>query len=95
VVAHGDTAGALQAWRAAPATIDLILSDVVMPGGGGPELVRALPAGHAARVVFMSGYANDAFKDATLAHVPFIAKPFTQRDLARKLEEVLASPPLA
>ncbi len=95
VVAHADTAGALEAWRAAPATIDLILSDVVMPGGGGPELVRALPAGHAARVVFMSGYANDAFKDATLSHVPFLPKPFTQKDLARKLEEVLASPPLA
>ena len=95
VVAHGDATAALQAWRAAPMAIDLILSDVVMPGGGGPELVRALPAGHAARVVFMSGYANDAFKDATLAHVPFIAKPFTQRDLALKLEEVLASPPLA
>jgi signal transduction histidine kinase/CheY-like chemotaxis protein len=93
VVAHGDTAGALAAWRAAPAAIDLILSDVVMPGGGGPELVRALPSGHAARVVFMSGYANDAFKDAALAHVPFIAKPFTQKDLARKLEEVLGAPP--
>jgi CheY-like chemotaxis protein len=70
VVAHGDAAAALDAWRAAPAAIDLILSDVVMPSGGGPELVRALPAGHAARVLFMSGYANDAFKDDTLSHVP-------------------------
>jgi signal transduction histidine kinase len=95
VVAHGETAAALAAWRAEPAAIDLILSDVVMPGGGGPELVRALPSGHAARVIFMSGYANDAFKDAALAHVPFLAKPFTQKDLARKLEEVLAAPPLA
>jgi signal transduction histidine kinase/ActR/RegA family two-component response regulator len=90
VAAHGDIASALGAWKAAPNAFDLILSDVVMPGGGGPELLRALPANHAVRVMFMSGYTNDALKDAELACVPFIPKPFTERELARKLAEVLA-----
>jgi two-component SAPR family response regulator len=40
--------------------------------------------------MFMSGYTNDALKDAELACVPFIPKPFTERELARKLAEVLA-----
>ena len=64
-----------------------------MPGGGGPELLRALPPGNGARVLFMSGYTNDLLKDPDLEHVPFITKPFTERELARKLAEVLAVGP--
>jgi signal transduction histidine kinase/CheY-like chemotaxis protein len=98
VAAHGDIESALAAWRNAPSAFDLILSDVVMPGGGGPELLRALPAEHDVRVMFMSGYTNDALKDPELARVPFLPKPFTERELARKLGEVLAGvaprPPL-
>jgi signal transduction histidine kinase/CheY-like chemotaxis protein len=92
VTACADLTTALAAWQKDSATIDLILSDVVMPGGGGPELVRALPAEGAARVLFMSGYTNDALHAPDLAKVPFIAKPFTQRELARKLDEVMAPP---
>jgi signal transduction histidine kinase/CheY-like chemotaxis protein len=90
VVACAEIGTALATWQKDGARIDLILSDVVMPGGGGPELVRALPPEGAARVLFMSGYTNDALQAPELAGVPFIAKPFTQRELARKLEEVLA-----
>jgi CheY-like chemotaxis protein len=68
-----------------------VLSDVVMPGGGGPELLRALPPTARVPFLFMSGYTNDALKDADLARVPFLAKPFTERQLARKLGEVLAA----
>jgi CheY-like chemotaxis protein len=89
VAAHADIESALVAWRATPNAFDLILSDVVMPGGGGPELLRALPAARGVRVMFMSGYTNDALKDPELACVPFIPKPFTERELARKLAEVL------
>ena len=90
VVAHADITAALAAFCATPSAFDLVLSDVVMPGGGGPELLRALPPGNGARVLFMSGYTNDLLKDADLACVPFITKPFTERELARKLAEVLA-----
>jgi signal transduction histidine kinase/ActR/RegA family two-component response regulator len=89
VVAHADIAGALGAWRARPTAFAAILSDVVMPGGGGPELVRALPAQARARVLFMSGYPNDALDAPDLQRVPFLAKPFTERELAAKLAEIL------
>jgi signal transduction histidine kinase/CheY-like chemotaxis protein len=89
VTACAEIGSALATWRADPAAIDLILSDIVMPGGGGPELLRALPPGHAARVLFMSGYTNDALNAPDLARVPFLAKPFTQRELACKLADVL------
>jgi signal transduction histidine kinase/ActR/RegA family two-component response regulator len=87
-----DITTALAAWNKTPARFDLILSDVVMPGGSGPELLRALPPEGAARFMFMSGYTNDALSTPELANVPFISKPFTQRELARKLEEVLGPP---
>jgi signal transduction histidine kinase/CheY-like chemotaxis protein len=91
VTACADITTAFEAWQKDSAKIDLILSDVVMPGGGGPDLVRALPPEGAARVLFMSGYTNDALQAPDLAGVPFISKPFTQRELARKLDEVMAA----
>jgi signal transduction histidine kinase/CheY-like chemotaxis protein len=91
VKACADVAAALATWRESAAAIDLVLSDVVMPGGGGPELLRALPPTARVPFLFMSGYTNDALKDADLARVPFLAKPFTERQLARKLGEVLAA----
>ncbi len=91
VTACADITTALAAWQKDAAKIDLILSDVVMPGGGGPELVRALPRQGAARVLFMSGYTNDALQAPDLSGIPFIAKPFTQRELARKLDEVMTA----
>ncbi|MDB4980607.1 MAG: sensor protein [Myxococcales bacterium] len=91
VTACADITAALAAWQKDATKIDLILSDVVMPGGGGPELVRALPREAAARVLFMSGYTNDALQAPDLAGIPFIAKPFTQRELAHKLDEVMTA----
>ena len=73
VVAHADITGALADLAAGrPTAFDLILSDVVMPGGGGPELLRVLPPDSGARVLLMSGYAYDALRDPDLARVPFI-----------------------
>jgi CheY-like chemotaxis protein len=72
--------------------IDLVLTDVVMPEMSGREVERRLAeAGHAARVLFMSGYSDDA----VLRHgvletgVAFLQKPFTPLALARKVREVL------
>jgi two-component system cell cycle sensor histidine kinase/response regulator CckA len=93
VDAHADIGSALEAFHARPQAFDVILSDVIMPGGGGPELVRALPPESRGRVVFMSGYPADALKAPELARVPLLAKPFTERQLARKLEEIAARAP--
>ncbi|MBU8543153.1 MULTISPECIES: hybrid sensor histidine kinase/response regulator [Roseomonadaceae] len=75
--------------------IDLVLTDVVMPRLGGPELVRALRARHpTVKVLFMSGYTDDSVVRHGLmdASVAFIQKPYTPRSLAAKVREVLDTP---
>jgi signal transduction histidine kinase/CheY-like chemotaxis protein len=72
--------------------IDLLLTDVVMPGGSGSEVsahVRALKPD--IRVLYMSGYTDDAIvRHGVLeAGLNFIQKPFTPNALALKVREVL------
>lgn len=77
-----------------PGPIDLILSDVVMPGASGPEAVaeiqRVRPA---AQVVFMSGYTDDSVlrHGLTDGGRHFLQKPFTPATLLKKIREVLSS----
>jgi PAS domain S-box-containing protein len=73
--------------------IDLLLSDVVMPGMGGPELARRVLASRPALPrLFMSGYTDDVQTDGDLGEGSwFIAKPFAPEALARKVREVLDS----
>jgi two-component system, cell cycle sensor histidine kinase and response regulator CckA len=72
-------------------TIDLIVSDVVMPGISGPELLTRLSAiAPRARSVLMSGYAESAvLSQQPDLHWAFLPKPFTPERLARKVREVL------
>ena len=82
---------ALQLFERAPG-IDVILTDVVMPGWSGPELIRQLHARRRdLRVVYMSGSSQDAVvKRGELAPgVVFLHKPFTSASLAAKLREAL------
>jgi two-component system cell cycle sensor histidine kinase/response regulator CckA len=75
--------------------IDLVLTDVVMPEMSGREVERRLAeAGHAARVLFMSGYADDAILRHGVLEtgVAFLQKPFTPDVLGRKVREVLDTP---
>jgi len=75
--------------------IDLVLTDVVMPRMGGPELVAALRVRlPALRALFMSGYTDDAVVRHGLleADVAFIQKPCTPQELARKIRSVLDEP---
>jgi two-component system, cell cycle sensor histidine kinase and response regulator CckA len=72
--------------------LDLLLTDVMMPGGTGPELFRRLVATRPSlRVLFMSGYAEqDLFdRSAIDRSLPFLEKPFTVEALASKVREVL------
>jgi PAS domain S-box-containing protein len=74
-------------------TIDLLLTDVVMPGRNGRELaeliVRCRPS---IRVLFMSGYSNDAvlMRGVHATGAQFIQKPFTIDELSAKVRDVLA-----
>ena len=75
--------------------IDLVLTDVVMPEMSGREVERRLAeAGHAARVLFMSGYTDDAILQHGVLEtgIAFLQKPFTPDTLGRKVREVLDTP---
>ena len=72
--------------------IHLLLTDVVMPEMGGPELVEQLLALRpGVRVVFTSGYTNDATARQGVLEpgVAFIQKPYRPKALARTIREVL------
>ena len=73
--------------------IDLILSDVVMPGNvDGPTLARIVRERHPTiKVVLMSGYTQKMLsREKRLEHgIEVIAKPFQNKDLANKIREVL------
>jgi len=69
---------------------DLMISDVVMPGMDGPTLLKK---GRAmlgdARIVFISGYAEEEFSDLLSEEpdVTFLPKPFTLAQLAEKVKD--------
>jgi DNA-binding NtrC family response regulator len=72
--------------------VDLVLSDVVMPGMSGVDLVARVRALHPhVRSLLMSGYPDEAVVRHGLidGEVAFIGKPFTADALARKVRDVL------
>jgi CheY-like chemotaxis protein len=75
--------------------VALVLTDVVMPGLSGPDLVREIVGTHpGVKVLFMSGYADDAIVHQGVLDegIEFINKPFTFIQLNRKVREVLDKP---
>jgi two-component system cell cycle sensor histidine kinase/response regulator CckA len=88
--ANGDEAEKLFACHAD--SIDLVVTDVVMPGCGGPELFGRLQIqAPALRVLYMSGYTEQsAARAAGLDRgLPFVQKPFTAAEFARHVRDAL------
>jgi two-component system, cell cycle sensor histidine kinase and response regulator CckA len=73
--------------------VDLLIADVVMPLMGGPALAkRLLQSRPDLKVIFVSGYADEAIGDRRMLEdgASFLQKPFTLEDLLKKVREVLA-----
>lgn len=72
--------------------IGIIITDVIMPGMTGPDMVvKILETYPDIKVIFISGYAEDAFVNSygTEREFNFLPKPFTLKQLASKVKEVL------
>lgn len=70
--------------------IDLLITDVVMPGMDGPTLAQRIRQ-HSPKlkIIFMSGYTEDKLKDYMGENTYFLPKPFTLKVLSAKVKEVL------
>ncbi len=74
--------------------IDILITDVVMPGIGGRELAKKLLLLRPGiSVLYLSGYTEDAVvtQGALVPGTAFLQKPFTLQNLAKKVREVLRS----
>ncbi len=77
-------------------TIDLLISDVVMPLMDGPTLVKNVRERRPkTKIIFISGYAEDAFRKSLNQQdnreMHFLPKPFSLKQLAGKVKEVMTS----
>jgi signal transduction histidine kinase len=98
IIEAGDGEAGLAAYTAHRGGIGLVLSDVLMPKGGGPELYRAVRAIEpTARFLFTSGYTEGDIERRSLLEpgVRFVAKPWTIGELARQVRAALDGPPSA
>jgi nitrogen-specific signal transduction histidine kinase/ActR/RegA family two-component response regulator len=95
VLEAGNGGEAVQLAASHAGRIDLLLSDVVMPVMGGRQLAAQLEALRPAiKVLFMSGYTDDAvMRHGVLAsETAYIQKPFTVESLPLKVRKVLDEP---
>ena len=75
--------------------IDLLLTDVLLPGVNGREVARRFRIARPdARVLFMSGYSADVLseQEAAAGDAALLVKPFTPDELAQRVSEALARP---
>jgi two-component system, cell cycle sensor histidine kinase and response regulator CckA len=95
VLEAGNGEEALSLSRNHSEPIHLVLTDVVMPGMNGREMAETLSfIQPQAKIIYMSGYTNDAVIRQGLVNktTAFLQKPFTPKDLALKVREMLDTP---
>ena len=91
VVDAKDGDAALQLCESRNGPIDLLITDVVMPGSSGPSVARAvLEARPGLRTIFMSGYTDRALGPELFGpNAAFLQKPVSLDALARKVHSML------
>jgi PAS domain S-box-containing protein len=92
VLTAGNAEEALAVSEQHPGVIDLLLTDIVMPGENGQRIAsRISKLRPAIRVVFMSGYSDHATLELVLSDpgAAFLQKPFTPGQLLRKIGDAL------
>ncbi len=95
VFAAESLAQALEQFDAQGTTIDMLLTDVVMPNGSGRQVADALTAKNAQlKVAFISGHPDDSMirHGVSAQGVSLLPKPFTSNELLRFVEGVLEAP---
>jgi two-component system cell cycle sensor histidine kinase/response regulator CckA len=93
VLEAGDPAAALRIVRAEGQPVDLLVTDIVMPGMSGPALAERLVAGRPdLKVLYITGYAEEAIErqGALPAGGALLEKPFTAQQLADSVRQALA-----
>ena len=94
VVEAENASVALGIFNERPADFDVVVSDVVMPGMSGPALIELLLLTRPdLKVLYMSGYANDALVNHSVVErgFLFLQKPFAPIELVRKVRELAAA----
>lgn len=72
-------------------TIDLLITDVMMPGMDGPTMADKIRKENPKlKIIFISGYSEEKLKDQIEGDVFFLPKPFTLKQLAAKVKDVLS-----
>jgi two-component system cell cycle sensor histidine kinase/response regulator CckA len=87
---------ALECYATLPAALDLLITDVIMPEMGGVELVKRLHSIQPGlRVIYMSGYTDDALGPQGVLDggIQFLRKPFSAVELLAKIGESLGMGP--
>jgi two-component system, cell cycle sensor histidine kinase and response regulator CckA len=70
--------------------IDLLITDVIMPGIDGPTLAKKIrDSAPTLKIIFVSGYTEEKLKDYMGDGIYFLPKPFTLKQLASKVKDVL------
>jgi CheY-like chemotaxis protein len=94
VLAAASGSEALLVCERHPGAVHLMLTDIVMPQMNGKDLAERLVKLYPTlRVVYMSGYTDDAIGRVLDPGTHFIAKPFNAADLTRMVREVLDETP--
>jgi CheY-like chemotaxis protein len=84
----GDAAIALA--QRYPATIHLLITDMVLPKMNGPEIVNRVRFVHPGiHVLMMSGYTAERLDGQLDGNTPYLQKPFTSENLLKKVREIL------